>query len=70
MDTLKNTEEINLTRRVLLSSGGTQRALVLDTTPEPGVIAIGFSNPPDLTLWMHLTKRELLKNVIDLCEKD
>lgn len=60
-------------RRVLLASGiDNTRALTLEvgSVVDDKYIMVGIQEGTETVICLHLTKRELLRNVIDLCEED
>jgi len=63
---------MNNKRRVLVAEGGIKkRSLTLEVggVIDDKYILVGVIDD-DAIILLHLTKRELLKNVIDLCEED
>jgi hypothetical protein len=58
-------------RRVLLACGGGKRALTLETfgVIDDKYILVGITENDETIVLLHLTKRELLRNVIDLCSQ-
>ena len=59
--------KIRIKRRVLVSCGGTNRKVSFETTSNEKLIAISCENTPDIPLYLHVTKRELLNTIVDIC---